>query len=238
MNQKDVAVKAFSDIGTALNIKDTTNGLYHYFLAVENTGATGSAPEQLDLNVVGSMNKLYVAGKKDNPAKEITFFGTRDNFAELEKMKGKNFDFLQTNPDGCGFSFSGTVNYWQDDVTSGAIIKGKIYITVTKEHRFINNCYDLLEDLAFIDSEVPTQITVKGTGTQDLNLETYPADATITATTDTATVATVATTGKKVTVTGVANGNAIITLEAKKEGFADRKQTFTVFVVSADVSEE
>lgn len=232
MNKNDIAVQAFSDIGTALNIKNPTNGKYHYFLAVENTGATGSAPEQLDLNVVGAMNKLYVAGKKDNPAKEITFFGTRDNFIELEKMKGKTFDFLQTNPDGCGFSFSGTVDYWQDDITSGAIIKGKIYITVTKEHRFIDNCYDILEDLAYIDSEVPTQITLVGTGKQELTFETYPSDATITATSDTTTVATVSVLEGKVTVTGVATGNAIITLVAKKTGFADRKQTFTVFVVS------
>lgn len=234
MNQKDIAVKAFSDIGTALNIKDPTSGKYHYWLAVENTGATGAAPEQLDLNVVGSMNKLYVAGKKDNPAKELTFFGTRDNYKELEKMKGKTFDFLQTNPDGCGFSFSGTVNYWQDDITSGAIITGKINVTVTKAHRFIDNCYDILEDLAYIDSEIPTQITLTGTNTEELNLETYPADATLTVTSDTLTVATATVVDKKVTVTGVATGNAIITLEAKKEGFADRKQTFTVFVVSAE----
>lgn len=238
MKENDIAVKAFSDIGTALNIKDSTTGKYHYFLAVENTGATGSAPEQLDVNVVGSMNKLYVAGKKDNPAKEITFFGTRDNYAELEKMKGKTFDFLQTNPDGCGFSFSGTIDYWQEDIAGGSIIKGKIYITVTKEHRFIDNCYDILMDLAYIDSEVPTQITITGTGKEELILETYPADATITATSDTKTVATVAVAGKKVTVTGVATGNAVVTLEAKKEGFADRKQTFTVFVVDEDVVNE
>lgn len=234
MNQKDVAVKAFSDIGTALNIKNPTNGKYHYFLAVENTGATGSAPEQIDLNVVGAMNKLYVAGKSDNPAKEITFFGTRDNYKELEKMKGKTFDFLQTNPDGCGFSFSGTVNYWQEDITSSSVIKGKINITVTKEHRFIDNCYDILEDLAYIDSEVPTQVTVEKTKTTVLNLETYPADATITATSDTLTVATVTNTDGKITITGVAIGNAIITLVAKKEGFADREQTLTVFVIEAE----
>lgn len=231
-NKKDIAVTAFSDVGTALNIKDPVSGKYHYFLAVENTGATGSAPEQLDVNVVGSMNKLYVAGKGDNPPKEINFFGTRDNYNELEKMKGKTFDFLQTNPDGCGFSFSGTITSWQEDITSGSVITGKLHITVTKEHRFIENCYDILQDLAYIDSTIPTQITITGTGEEELILETYPADATITATSDTEAVATVAVVDKKVTVTGVATGNAIITLIAKKEGFANRKQSFIVFVVN------
>lgn len=232
MNQNDVSVKAFSDIGTSLNIKSATTGKYHYFLAVENTGATGSAPEQLDINVVGSMNKLYVAGKKDNPAKEITFFGTRDNYKELEAMKGKTYDFLQVNPDGCGFSFSGSVNYWQDDVTSGAIIKGKIYLTVTKEHRFIENCYDILEDLAYIDSEVPTSITVKGTATAELTLATYPSDATLEVTSATPTVATASASDKKITIAGVSTGNTIVTIVAKKTGFADRKQTLTVFVTA------
>lgn len=229
MNQNDVSVKAFSDIGTSLNIKGA-NGKYHYFLAVENTGATGSAPDQLDVNVVGSMNKLYVSGKKDNPAKEITFFGTRDNYKELEKLKGQTIDFLQVNPDGCGFSFSGTINYWQDDVTSGSIIKGKLYVTVTKEHRFVESCYDILEDLAYIDSEVPNSITIVGTGEKKFTLSTYPADGTLTATSGTPSIANVTVEGKSVTVTGVAPGNAIVTLKVTKEGYADREQTFNVFV--------
>lgn len=231
MNQ-DISVKAFSDIGTSLNVKDSVSGKYNYFLAVENTGATGAAPEQLDVNVVGSMNKLYVAGKKDNPAKEITFFATRDTITVLESMKGKNFDFLHVNPDGCGFTFGGSVDYWQEDVTSGAIIKGKLYITVTKEHRFVKNVNDITRGLAYIDSEVPTNITLSGTATQELTLSTYPSDATITATSDTPTVATVSVSSKKITLTGVSTGNAIITLEAKKEGLADRKQTFIVFVTA------
>lgn len=231
MNQ-DVSVKAFSDIGTSLNIKDPTSGKYHYFLAVENTGATGSAPEQLDVNVVGSMNKLYVAGKKDNPAKEITFFATRDAYEVLESMKGKNQDFLHVNPDGCGFTFGGSVDYWQDDVTSGAIIKGKLYITVTKEHRFIKDVSDIVQDLAYIDSEVPTNVTLSGTETQEITLATYPSDATITATSGTPAVATVSVNDRKITIAGVSTGSTIITLEAKKAGFADRKQTFIVFVTA------
>lgn len=232
MNQNDVSVKAFSDIGTSLNVKSATTGKYHYFLAVENTGATGSAPEQLDINVVGALNRLYVAGKKDNPAKEITFFGTRDSYKELEAMRGQSFDFLQVNPDGCGFSFSGTVDYWQDDVQSGAIIKGKLYLTVTKEHSFIENCYDILEDLAYIETGVPTSLTVVGTETKEITLTTYPSDATLEATSDTTTVATVSVADKKVTVAGVSTGNAIITIVAKKTGYADRKQTMVVFVTA------
>lgn len=229
--ENDISVTAFSDIGTSLNIKGD-NGKYHYFLAVENTGATGSAPDQLDVNVVGSMNKLYVPGKKDNPAKEITFFGTRDSYRELEKMKGKTFDFLHVNPDGCGFSFSGTVQYWQDDVTSGAIIKGKLYITVTKEHRFIENCYDLLEDLAYIESSVPNNITITGTNTYKFTVETYPADATLEVTSGTPGVATATISGKDITITGVEEGNTIVSLVAKKEGYAERTQTFIVFDVA------
>ena len=71
---------------------------------------------------------------------------------------------------------------------------------------------------------------IEGTGTKIINVSTNPADATVTATSETTGVATATATGNAITITGVTAGSAIVEITATKDGFASFKRTVLVIV--------
>ena len=97
----------------------------------------------------------------------------------------------------------------------------------------IDNVYDLIEDVVVFDSEIPDKIEIVGTGTADISVATIPVDATITAISETTGVATVSSSGGKVTITGVKAGSAIVEITAAKDGYSSGKRTVFVEVLTA-----
>ena len=77
---------------------------------------------------------------------------------------------------------------------------------------------------------MPDTVEIEGTGTNEFNVVTMPTDATIAAESDATGVATVTVAEKKVTITGVAEGHAIITVTTSAEGYATQKKTILVNV--------
>lgn len=230
---KNIDDRAMTDIGARMMIKGT-NGKYSLFVPVTNIPATGSAPEQVEKTVTTSKKKSYMEGRQDSPQKECTFYAHRDNFLKLEAVKNVEKDFLQVNPDGTGFKFSGFVSYYQDEVSVGNNITGKYVITVTKsEAGAIANVMDLVEDTCIFESSVPNMVTV-GHSTDDktfsFGVVTDPSGATLTAESDTASVCTVTASSGTVTITGVAAGTAIVKLKVTKTGCADNFTTILVTV--------
>lgn len=146
----------------------------------------------------------------------------RDNFEILRKDYKKTLDFLQVNPDGVGFRFQGIVDTYQDEVSVGGNLTGKAVITVTKSDELpITNVVDLIQETVTFVSAIDAVVKITGTGTTKLNVETDPADATVTAESDTTGVATVAIAEGIATITGVKAGSAIIKITAKKTDCAD-----------------
>lgn len=231
---KDITDRALADIGTALFVQGS-NGSYHFALPVTNMPATGSAPDQTEKTVTTDRKKTYIASRQDNPQREFTFYAHRDNFRAVKALSdGGVHNFLQINPDFTGYKFSGTVAQYQDEVSVGNNITAKMVVTVSNSDlEPIDNVYDLIEDVAIFDSEIPDKIEVVGTGTHDITVSTIPADATVTAVSETMGVATVSVSGKTVTITGVTGGTAIIELTVSKSGYSSGKRTILVEDISA-----
>lgn len=213
--------RAFSDIGSAIFVRRNGAPKYSLWLPVTDIPATGSAPETIEKTVTTSRVKNYTFGRKDNTQKEFTFMAHRDNFIILKQDYNKKLDFLQINPDGTGWKFQGNVSFYQDAISLGNNVTGKGVITVTKSDELpIDDVTDIIEETVTFVSAIDDIVHIEGTGTKDILIETDPADATVTVKSKTEGVATATYSSGKVTITGVANGSAIIEIKAEKEGCA------------------
>ena len=88
----------------------------------------------------------------------------------------------------------------------------------------------LLEDTALIVNSIPETVTIEGTGTYEINVTTNPSEATIEVASDTEGVATATVEGKKVTITGVTAGSAIVKITTKATGYQSFTRTVLVIV--------
>ena len=215
--------------GSGLFVKKAS-GKYSILLPITGTGENGSAPAQLDKTVIGNPQATSVEGRTENPQKSIPFFAHRDNIKILEEIKGKPQEFIRLLPDFTGFKYSGTVNYMISNTDVGGLEQGEITITPTSKDEYVENCYDLIEDTAIIVNSIDEVVNIKGTGTYEINVSTNPSDATIEAESDTTGTATALVADKKVTITGVASGSAIITITVQKDGYASFSRSVLVIV--------
>ena len=207
-----------------------SNGKYSLFLPVTGTGENGSAPAQLDKTVIGNAQATSVEGRTENPQKTLPFYAHRDNIAVLESVKGQALEFLRVLPDFTAMKYSGTVNYRLTNTDVGGLEQGEVTITPTSKDEYVENCYDLLEDTALITNSIPEVITIQGTGTYEINVSTNPSDATISAESDTTGVATASASDKKVTITGVKAGSAIVSIKTTASDHQSFTRTILVVV--------
>ena len=210
-----------------------SNGKYSLFMPLTGTGENGSAPDQLEKTAIGNKSKTYVKGRQDNPQITIPFYAHRDNYRILEGAKNLTQEFLRVNPDMTGIKYSGQVDYKTNNTDVGSLIQGELSITVTKYDGYVDNVSDIIENTAIIESEIPEEVNVTTTGTGNtysFKVETNPANATVTAVSESTGVATVAVSNNEVTITGVAAGSAIIELTTSATGNASFKRTLIVFV--------
>ena len=214
--------RAMTDISSAIFVKRAGQSKYSLWLPVTNIPATGSAPETVETTTTTSRKKTYTFGRQDNPQKECTFMAHRNNFKTLEADYNKQLDFLQINPDGTGWAFTGFVSFYQDEISTGSNLTGKAVITVSSSEELPrDNVSDIIEETVTFVSAVDSDVTIKGKGTYEINVVTDPADATLEAASLTEGVATATVSSKEVTITGVATGSCLIKLTAKKSGCAD-----------------
>lgn len=215
--------------GSALLMKKA-NGKYSILLPVEGTGENGSTPAQLDKTAIGNAQATSVEGRTENPQKTIPFYTHRDNLRVLEGIKGETHEFLRLLPDFTGFKYSGTVSYMANNTDVGALEQGQITITPTSKDEYVENCYDLVEDTVVFTSSIDEVVYLEGTGTKVINVSTNPADATVTAESETTGVATATADGNAITIKGVTAGSAIVEITATKDGYASFKRTVLVIV--------
>ena len=206
------------------------NGKYSLFLPVTGTGENGSAPAQLDKTVIGNAQATSVEGRTENPQKTLPFYAHRDNIAILEAVKNEPLEFLRVLPDFTAMKYSGTVNYRLTNTDVGGLEQGEITITPTSKDEYVENCYDLLEDTALITNSIPEVVTLKAEDKYEVNIATNPSDATVSAESDTTGTATVTAEGKKVTITAVAKGSAIVSIKTNATDHQSFTRTILVVV--------
>ena len=224
--------RALSEHQGSCIMNKKANGKYSLFIPVTNTGELGSAPEQIQKTVIGNMAHSYIQGRKDSPQQSLTYYVHRDNLRLLNEYKGKTIDFLRVFPDFSAVKYSGMIDGTFSDTSIGGAEQGTITVTITVPEEIVDDCYDLIEDTAIFTNDIPQMVKISGTGTEELNVTTNPATATVTATSETTGVATATYAEGKVTITGVAAGSTIVKLEVSASGYA--KWTRTIHVVVAD----
>lgn len=229
---KEITDRAFTDIGSALFVWNSTLNKYAFLMPVTNMPATGSAPDQQEKTVTTDRKKTYIAARQDNPQKEFTFYAHRDNFNAVKALGNGQHEFLQLNPDYTGYKFTGSVSMYQDETSVGNNITAKLVITVSySELDPVTNVYDLIADAVTFTSEIPDTIELATTtGTATVSVKTDPAGATVTANSGAVGTATANISSGTLTITGVAKGSVLVTLTATSSNMSDGKRTILVIV--------
>lgn len=231
MNLNSIEDRALSEHrGSGLFARINGATKYSILLPVEGTGENGATPNQLDKTAIGNRQSTSVEGRSENPQKTIPFFLHRDNIRILESIKGQTVDFIRLLPDFTGFKYSGTVTYMANNTDVNGLEQGQLTITPTTSDEYVDDCFDLIEDTALITNSISEVVEISGTGTATISVTTNPADATVTVKSETTGVATASYANGVVTITGVANGTAVIEITVSKTGYATFKRTVLAVV--------
>ena len=223
--------RAVSDIGSAIFVKRGGEAKYHFWMALTNIPATGAENETIDTTVTTSRTNTSIPGRSNPGQKSCTFMSHRDNWETLKEDYNKTLDFLQINPDGMGFKFSGKVTGYQDEISVGSNLTAKAVITVTSAEELpVSNVSDIIMDTVTFVSSIEGVVKLEVSKEYKANVETDPAEATVECTSDTEAVATATYADGAVTIKAVKAGSAIVKITASKDGCASGK-TYVLVIV-------
>lgn len=216
--------------GSGLYVYDSNDSKFHLLIPTSDLPATKGAPETVEKTVLTDSSVTEVEGLQTNDQKEYTYNYHRDNIRALKKYAGKVQTFLERNGmDFTGERFTGTLSMGRDTVSVNGILQGKFYITVNSADEYpVDDIRDLIEKTAIIYTPLPS-MDITGATSQVLDLQVSEG-ATVSATSEATSIATVSVSSNKVTVTGVANGNTLIKLVCSKTGEASSERTIMVSV--------
>lgn len=219
--------------GTSLNILDESKGKFHLLIPTIDMPATKGAPSTQAKTVLTDESVTEVEGLQTNDQKTYSFNYHRDNIRQLKKYKGKQLTFLERNADNTGEKYTGTMQFGRNTVNVDSILQGQIFITVNSaSDDTIDDVRDLMMPTAIITTPLP-DVVIEGTNTYSINLETS-VGATITATSESVSIATAQISGNKLTITGVAKGYTLISLQTSCEGEATSYRTIAVEVTGEE----
>lgn len=231
MNDRFYTDKGFISKGASLNVQGS-DGLFSLVIPVVDAPETKGAPSTQDKTVLSDGMVTQCEGLQTLDQKAYTFNYHRDNLRALNKLKGKALTFIERNPDNTGEKFSGTLTYSRSGLSVDGVTQGSIYITVSSaEETPIDDVRALMKPTAIIETPL-NDITLVGTENYEIMLETSPS-ATVTATSDSNSVATASVASNKLTITGVAEGNTMVNLTITAEDEATSYRSIAVSVLSA-----
>lgn len=221
--------KGFISKYSTLNILGD-DSKFSLLLPVSDMPETRTAPDQVDKTVLSDGGYTYAEGLQGTDTKNYTFNYHRDNVRALKKVKGKELTFLERNPDNTGERYKGTLTYSRNSLAVNGIVQGTIYITVSSaDEDAIDDVRDLMKPTAIITTPL-NDVVVDKEGTYEVQLETSP-NATVTATSSSASIATASIASNKLTITGVAKGFAMVELTVSATDEATSYRTIAVEVV-------
>lgn len=233
MFEKMDEVRAQSGVGSAIYMQEN-DGKYALFMPLETIFSVAGKSESIEINVTTSDTVAKLKGKKTLDDKDSDFFVHRDSLRKLESIKDKTVNLLKVNADYTAEKFSGTISYATNDSKAGEANKGTLTITPASYDGYIDNCLDLLKPTAKFKNGIPAVVELPSkTGKFELTVELDPSDATFTAESEAASIATATVTDKKLVITGVAEGSVVVKLTSEKEGHASWETTILVIVPKA-----
>lgn len=226
----------YTDVGFiskgAMLMAQDTDGKYKMLIPVVDMPETKSAPATVEKTVLSDGSVTETQGLQSNSQKTYTFNYHRDNLRALNKFANKQVRFLEVNPDHTGERFVGTLVYGRSAMSVNGIVQGQIFITVNEADDLpLDDVRDITKKTAIITTPL-NEVVLKAEEKYEVNVETLPATATVTATSSASTIATATVASGKLTITGVAKGNAIVELKTTAEGEAESYRTIAVIVDS------
>jgi hypothetical protein len=226
----------YTDVGFiskgAMLMAQDTDGKYKMLIPVVDMPETKSAPATVEKTVLSDGSVTETQGLQSNSQKTYTFNYHRDNLRALNKFANKQVRFLEVNPDHTGERFVGTLVYGRSAMSVNGIVQGQIFITVNEADDLpLDDVRDITKKTAIITTPL-NEVVLKAEEKYEVNVETLPANATVTATSSASTIATATVASGKLTITGVAKGNAIVELKTTAEGEAESYRTIAVIVES------
>lgn len=221
--------KGFISKGACLCIKEGNDTKYHLLIPVSDMPETKGAPSTQAKTVLSDSSVTEVEGLQTNEQKTYTFNYHRDNIIQLKKYVGKQISFLERNPDNTGERYSGTMQFGRSALSVDGIVQGQMFITVNSaDEEPINDVRDLVQPTAIITSPLP-DVVISGTNSVDVVIETS-VGATVTAASGSSSIATASYSDGKLTITGVAAGNTLVTLTTSATNEATSYRTIAVTV--------
>ena len=227
--------KGFISKGACLCVKDADDNKYFMLIPTTDMPETKGAPSTQAKTVLTDSSVTEVEGLQTNAQKTYTFNYHRDNIKQLKKYAGKSLEFLERNPDNTGEKYTGTMQFGRSALSVDGIVQGQMFITVNSAEEFpVDDVRDICKKTAVITTPLP-DVVVNGTGADhkiEIQLETSEG-ATVTATSASTSIATVAVASNKLTITGVAAGFTMINLVTSATDEATSYRTIAVEVVAA-----
>jgi hypothetical protein len=221
--------KGVISAGAGIYVYDDTLKKFVLLIPTTDMPAGAGAPDTIDNPILTTEIIGQIEGKQSVDQKEYTINWNRDNQRRLAKFKGKQCTFLERDGmEYTGSKFTGTISYGKDSYSDNAIMQGKVWITVNEDQGFVDDIRDLYALTAVITTPLPeTTIAEKGTATIAISTSE---NATVTVKSEAETIATATYSEGVLTITGVKEGYAIISLTCSASGEATSERTLMVNV--------
>lgn len=223
--------KGFISKGASLMILDSSDSKYFMLIPTTDMPETKGAPSTQAKTVLTDGSVTEVEGLQTNEQKTYTFNYHRDNIRQLKKYVNKSLSFLERNPDYTGEKYTGTMKFGRSALSVDGIVQGQMFITVNSADELpVDDVRDITKKTAIITTPLP-DVEISGTNKVEIAIETSE-NATVTATSESTTIATAAYSDGKLTITGVAAGTTLIDLETSATGEAKSYRTIAVTVTA------
>ena len=225
--------KGFISKGASLMILDNSDSKYFMLIPTTDMPETKGAPSTQAKTVLTDGSVTEVEGLQTNEQKTYTFNYHRDNIRQLKKYVNKSLSFLERNPDNTGEKYTGTMKFGRSALSVDGIVQGQMFITVNNADELpVDDVRDIIKKTAIITTPLP-DVEISGTNKVEIAIETSE-NATVTATSESTTIATATYSNGKLTITGVAAGTTLIDLETSATGEAKSYRTIAVTVTAAE----
>lgn len=194
-----------------------------------------NAPESIENPLLTVSVNGQVEGKQSLEQMEFTFNWTRDNQRRLSKYAGKTLNLLiRDGMEYTGRLLKGTLAFGRDAQSDNDIMNGLLWVTPTEDMGNVDDIRDIIAQTSIITSALVTDVKLDSKSLSTTFSQTVQATtgATVTAKSESDTIATATLSDGQLTITPVAKGNTIIVVSCSgtsvNEGSSERTIMVTV----------
>lgn len=212
------------------------DGKFALLIPTVETPFIGREIGEVEIKVSSADTVTKVEGVETLNAAETTVYMHRDTIRKLEKVNRKTINIISLAGDFTGYKSAVTVSYTPSNATLDDAWQGTIKLTPVSAPEYIDNCFPLLIQTAHFVGAIPSPIGMDGELTvgeaHTFTVNTKPTSATVKATSEDTSIATVSVANDIVTITGVKAGATVIKLETELEGYQSWETTVAVIVTA------